>query len=195
MKVCLYFGSFNPIHNGHLSIAKYLLENFDFQEVWFVVSPANPLKNATGLANENDRLKMVQLAIENEPNLCACDIEFTMPKPSFTIDTLNQLKSKYPHNQFVLLLGEDNLASFTKWRDFEKIVDEFEIYVYPRKEVDDIHKTVCENIIHQNIHKIEAPLFDISSTLIRSLIHQRKSFESLVPKLIWYYINRNKIYS
>src|SRR5260221_8604827 len=131
MKVGLFFGSFNPVHIGHTAVADYLVDNTDLGEVWFVVTPQNPFKPSSSLLDDSERLELVTLAIENHPKLKVSDIEFNLPKPSYTINTINHLIIKYPHHEFVLIMGEDNLGSFDQWKDYEDILKQRMIYVYP----------------------------------------------------------------
>ena len=133
MKVGLFFGSFNPIHTGHLIIANVMIESTDIQKVWFVVSPQNPLKKSKSLLHEFDRLDMVRAAAYDNYNLDVSDVEFNLPRPSYTIDTLVYLSEKHPDNEFVLIIGEDNLKSFPKWKNFESILKNYSLYVYPRR--------------------------------------------------------------
>ena len=131
-KIGLFFGSFNPIHIGHLILANYILENSDMEELWLVVSPQNPFKEKKSLLNDHNRLDMVQLAVKNYPKMRASNIEFSLPKPSYTIDTLTYLKEKYPNYAFALIMGEDNLESLPKWKNSEKLISDYQIIVYPR---------------------------------------------------------------
>ncbi len=179
MKVGLFFGSFNPIHTGHLIIASILVETTDIDKVWFVVSPQNPLKSRKSLLHEFDRLVMARAAINDNGNLEVSDVEFRMPKPSYTIDTMMYLAEKHADKRFVLIIGEDNLKTFPKWKNFKIIIEKFEVYVYPRPtSVDFDLKT------HPNIHMVEAPMIDISATFIRKCIKQSRSVRYLVPDLV-----------
>lgn len=185
----LYFGSFNPIHNGHLSIAKYILKKTDLEEIWFVVSPQSPFKKESSLLDDDFRFKMVQLAIKNYQRIHACDIEFTLPKPSYTIDTLNAIQEKFPKNTFSLIIGSDNLESFPKWKDYRKIIDNYKIFVYPRSGFDGgklkTHSSVC---------LINAPLYDISSTWIREIIKSGKDVKGYMPERVLSYIEKMGFY-
>lgn len=163
MKTALFFGSFNPIHAGHTSLATDLLTQNLADELWFIVSPNNPLKSSAELMDENIRLEMVELASKDIKQTKACDIEFTMPKPSYTIDTLNLLKSIYPEREFILLIGSDNAVIFDKWKNHQEILDNFQIIVYPRKGYD--FKQV-ENK-YPRMKLISTPYYEISSTYIR----------------------------
>ncbi len=176
MKIGLFFGSFNPIHTGHLIIAGIMVETTDINKVWFVVSPQNPLKMSKSLLHEFDRLDMVQAAIHDNYNLEVSDVEFRMPKPSYTIDTMTLLAEKHPGKKFVLIIGEDNLKTFPKWKNHNIILENFEVYVYPRpKSVDSVLKT------HPNVRMVDAPMIDISATFIRKCIKQSRSVRYLVP--------------
>lgn len=189
MKIGLFFGSFNPIHIGHLIIANTFLENSDLDQIWFVVSPQNPLKRKQSLAPEYDRLYMVERAISDNFKMKACDIEFNMPKPSYTIDTLVRLQELYPQNKFALIIGEDNLVSFQKWKNYRQILDHFCLYVYPRP--------ACEPgelKNHLHVRWVEAPFLDISATFIRSLIKNNKSVKYLLPEEVEGYIRKQDLY-
>jgi nicotinate-nucleotide adenylyltransferase len=189
MKIGLFFGSFNPIHIGHLILGNTMAEYGDVNQVWFVVSPQNPFKKSSGLLHEFDRLDMVRLAIADHPKFVASDIEFRLPKPSFTIDTLTYLQEKYPQHSFKIIIGEDNLTDFKKWKNYEKILEYFEVLVYRRKDaaVTDLHQ-------HPKIHIIDAPMIDISATFIRNYIKEHKSIKYLVPLDVENFIKMKKFY-
>ena len=174
MKIGLYFGSFNPVHIGHLIIANHILNNEPLDEVWFVVSPQNPFKKAAGLLNEQHRLSLVKMAIEGEKKLKATNIEFKMPKPSYTIDTLTILSEKYPHHTFSIILGSDGFQNIEKWKNYKQIINNYNIYIY-RRPMFEITKDLAENI-----KMITAPLLEISSTQIRKNIKEGKSIRYLV---------------
>ena len=188
-RIGLFFGSFNPIHLGHLIIANYILENTDLNKIWFIVSPQNPLKNTNDLLDDTIRLKLVRLAIKNNNKFKASDIEFKLSKPSYTINTLKYLKSKHKTKDFVLIVGEDNLDSFEKWKDYREILNDFELYVYPRT-----NSKANKNLNFQNIHKINAPLIEISSTYIRENIKLNKSIRYLLPEVVRKEIEKNNYY-
>lgn len=190
MKVGLFFGSFNPIHIGHLIIANYIIENSDLTQIWFVVTPQNPFKNKSTLLKDHHRLEMVNLAIEKYPHFRSSSVEFTLPKPSYTIDTLVVLKEKYPSYDFVLLMGEDNLNSFHKWKNYEQILKYHSLFVYPRR--NSIQKE--QTLVNPNIHKISAPIIEISSTLIRSMIKEHKNVRPMLPPEVFNYIDGSNLY-
>lgn len=178
-KIGLFFGSFNPIHIGHLIIANIMAENTDLHKVWFVVSPQNPFKPSKGLLHEFDRYDMVKAAIADHYKLEASDVEFNLPKPSYTIHTLAYLTEKFPGKEFKVIIGEDNLENFTKWKNHEEILNQFGLYVYPRP-----HVTNSELKRHPHVKMIEAPLLDISATYIRNCIKNNKSIRYLVPESV-----------
>lgn len=171
----LFFGSFNPIHNGHIQIAKYLLINHLCDEIWFVISPHNPLKKNDTLLTENKRLEILEAALTGEKNMQACDIEFGMPKPSYTIDTLNKLSANHPEKTFALIIGADNLRNFHLWKKHEEITARWPVFVYPRSGID------ISAISHTHITKIDAPLFPLSSTEIREKIEKGEDITDFVP--------------
>ncbi|NNC94340.1 MAG: nicotinate-nucleotide adenylyltransferase [Chitinophagales bacterium] len=190
MKIGLFFGSFNPIHTGHLIIANYLHSLSDLDKVWFVVSPQNPFKSKSTLLNKYDRFHLVQLAVEDNDNLEASNIEFSMPLPSYTIDTLVYLKEKHPDKQFSLIMGSDNLKSFHKWKNHESILEDYDIYVY-RRLGSDTHQ-LGE---HSNVHIIDVPFIEISSTFIRESIKAGRSVKYFVPEPALKYIEEMNYYS
>lgn len=190
LKIGLFFGSFNPIHVGHLIIASSVLNHSDLDEVWLVVSPQNPLKKKSSLLNDYHRLEMAHLALENYINIKPCDIEFKLPKPSYTIDSLVYLKEKYPKFQFSLIMGSDNLKSLHKWKNYQQIIEKNPIIVYPRHKYDinqlEKHKTV--QLITQ------VPNMEISSTLIRQLIKDKKEFKAFLPQAVYQFIEKGNHY-
>jgi nicotinate-nucleotide adenylyltransferase len=188
-KIGLFFGSFNPIHLGHLIIANVMAENTDLNKVWLVVSPQNPLKPSKGLLHEFDRYDMVKAAIADNYKLEASDIEFNLPKPSYTIHTLTHLTEKHPTKEFKVILGEDNLENFTKWKNYQQILDQFGLYVYPRPGV-----TNAELSRHARVKMVEAPLLDISATYIRNCIKNNKSIRYLVPEVVENMIRSKNFY-
>jgi nicotinate-nucleotide adenylyltransferase len=189
MKIGLFFGSFNPIHVGHLIIANTMAEHTDLERVWFVVSPQNPFKKQKTLLHEFDRLDMVEKAIADNFKFKASDIEFHLPKPSYTIDTLTVIQEKYPKDEFVLIMGSDNLVQFKNWKNYDKILEYFSLYVYPRP---DTAPTDLDQ--HPQLRWVQAPLMDISATFIRQCIQQNKSIKYLVPESVESYILRKKFY-
>lgn len=191
MKIGLYFGTFNPIHVGHLIIANHMAEHSDLDQVWLVVTPHNPLKKKSTLLDDYHRLQMVFLATEDYPKLKPSDIEFKLPQPNYTVNTLVHLEEKYPQHQFSLIMGEDNLKSLHKWKNYEAILAHHEIYVYPRI------STEAENLElkdHPKIHMIDAPVVEISSTFIRNNIKSVKNIRPLLPTKVWEYIDHNLFY-
>lgn len=180
MHVGLFFGSFNPVHIGHMALANYMLSFTGMQEIWFVVSPQNPLKNKSGLLNQNDRLLLVNLAIDDTPGFRASNIEFGLPQPSYTINTLVHLQEKYPSHKFSLIMGQDNLQGFSKWKNYEEILRGFHIYVYPRPNAD-----ASEFEKHPHVHLTEAPLMEISATFIRNAIKEKKDIRFFLPPKVW----------
>lgn len=190
-KIGLFFGSFNPIHIGHLIIANTMLENTDLQELWFVVSPHNPLKKKSALLHEFDRMYMVERAIADNYRMRGIDIEFHLPRPSYTIDTLTYMVERWPDKHFVLIIGEDNLLHFHKWKNHEQILAHFELYVYPRPGIID-DDTKIKN--HPNVRMVDAPLLDISATFIRNLIRNEKSAKYLLPAEVEDYIRTRGFY-
>jgi nicotinate-nucleotide adenylyltransferase len=188
-KIGLFFGSFNPIHIGHMIIANYMVTETDLDQVWLVVSPQNPLKNKSSLARDYDRLHLVRLAIGDNPKLEASNIEFDLPKPSYTIDTLIHLKEKHPEYEFVLIMGGDNLASLRKWKNYELILRDYQIYVYKRPSYE-----LGDLVSHQNIRLFDAPLMQISASYIRSCLKEGKSVQYLVPESVFDYLESSSIF-
>ena len=190
-KIGLFFGTFNPIHVGHLIIANHLAEHSDLDEIWMVVTPHNPHKKKKTLLDDIHRLAMVRIAIEDYPKIQASNIEFDLPQPNYTVNTLIVLEEKYPEKQFCLIMGEDNLKSLHKWKNYEVILEQYPIYVYPR-----ISKATAETQFsnHQNITKIDAPIVEISSTFIRKNIALEKNIRPLLPKNVWEYLDEMNFY-
>lgn len=189
MKIGLFFGSFNPIHVGHLIIANYILEFSELDKIWFVVSPHNPLKQKKSLLNQHDRLHLVRLAIEDNPKFQASDIEFKLPQPSYTVDTLAHMKEKYPAHEFALIMGSDNLATIDKWKNFETLLNNYQLYVYQR------HGST-ESPFHNypNVHVMATPMIEISATHIRTMIKEKKSIRYLVPDRVAEYLESSSYY-
>lgn len=189
MKVGLYFGSFNPIHIGHLIIANHVAEHTDVDQVWLVVSPQNPLKPAASLLNEYQRLHLVQLAIEDNAQLKASDVEFKLPKPSYTIDTLVYLEEKYPNNKFSIILGSDSFSNIGKWKNADILQKNYNLIIYQRPEF-----AIANNPANKNITVLNAPLLNISATAIRQYIKQKKSIQYLVTEKVRQEIEKNRYY-
>lgn len=189
MKTGLFFGSYNPIHTGHLIIANYMANYTELDEVWLVVSPHNPLKDKSGLTNMYDRLEMAKLACEHANHIRVSDIEFALPQPSYTIDTLTYLHEKYPEREFVLIMGADNLVSFKKWKNYEVLLKNYQIFVYPRPEAN-----VAEWENHPAITFTETPLMEISSTFIRKAIKEKKNVQFFLPDKVIDFIEGKGMY-
>ena len=195
MKTGLFFGSFNPIHIGHMAIANYIVEYTSLDEIWFVVSPHNPLKEKTTLLDDRNRLYMVRLAVEDDPRFRACDIEFSLPKPSYTIDTMAFLSEKYPGREFSLIMGEDNLCTLHKWKNPEELVKRYHIYVYPRMDVEKKENQTLKHILSlADITNVNAPVMEISGTFIRDAIKEGKDIGWFVPAPVWKYIQEMHYY-
>lgn len=187
MKIGLYFGSFNPIHNGHLIIANHVLNVTDVDKIWFVVSPQNPLKPANSLLNEYHRLHLVNIAIEDNPDFKASNIEFKLPKPSYTIDTMTYLEEQYPDHEFCLIIGSDSYQNLSKWKNHEMLRSKYRIFVYQRP-------GFVTETQEPNIQLLNAPLIEISSTFIRNLIKEKKSIRYLVPDNVRKEITENRYF-
>ncbi len=197
MKTGLYFGTFNPIHNGHLHIAQYMAQHTNLDEVWLVVTPQNPLKEKSTLLHDEQRLHMAQLAVAHVEGVHVSDVEFTLPKPSYTIDTLTHLTTQHPNTEFVLLMGEDNLRNFDRWKAHQQIIDQHFIYVYPRAitEQEKIEQPQPSKWLeHPHLRLCEVPLLPISSTQIRRLIREQKDIATLVPAPVKQYISEQQLY-
>lgn len=191
MKIGLYFGTFNPIHIGHLIIANHFAEYSGLDQIWMVVTPHNPLKNKQTLLDDYQRLQLVFLATEDYPKIKPSDIEFKLSQPNYTVNTLAHLQDKHPQHEFSLIMGEDNLKSLHKWKNHEVILQNHEIYVYPRI------SSELENSIYKTnpkIHVIDAPIVEISSTFIRENIKNKKNVQPLLPSKVWKYIDHNNLY-
>jgi len=175
MKIGLYFGSFNPIHNGHLIVANYVLNETDLEKVWLVVSPQNPLKNEKSLLNEYHRLHLATLATEGDPRIKPSDIEFSLPKPSYTIDTLIYLKEKYPQHLFRIIMGADSFQNLSRWKNYQTLIADYEMLVYPRMGY------ATTNPLGAKATMVQAPLLQLSSTYIRDCIAKGKSIRYMLP--------------
>lgn len=182
-KIGLFFGSFNPVHNGHLMIANYIVEYTDLDSVWFVVSPQNPFKDKKSLLEDYHRRDMLEIAVKNDPRFEICDIEFYMPKPSYTIDTLARLSERNPNTDFYLICGMDNLINFKKWKNYQVILDNYHLLVYPRKNYDG-----GDLITHKSVQVIDAPEIEISSTFIRKAISEKKDVRYFMPEKAYKYM-------
>lgn len=187
----LFFGSFNPIHVGHLIIANHLAEYSPLDEVWFVITPHNPFKKKSSLLENHHRYELAFLATEKYPKLQVSDIEFKLPQPNYTITTLYHISQEYPQHQFSLIMGEDNLNSFHKWKNYEAILEDYQLFVYPRID-SETGTNQFEN--HPKITKIDAPIIEISSTMIRKAIKQNKECRPLLPIETWQYIDEMNFY-
>lgn len=188
MKIGLYFGSFNPVHTGHLIIANHLLNFTDLQKVWFIVSPQNPFKETTTLLNEYDRLHLLKLATENDNRIRILDTEFNLPKPSYTSVTLAHLEEKYPGNEFSIIMGSDSFQNLHKWKNYEAIIKNYNIYIYLRPGYE------VKNKINAKIKIVDAPLLQISATEIRQMIRKGKSIRYIVPDKVMEEIERGGYY-
>jgi nicotinate-nucleotide adenylyltransferase len=187
MKIGLYFGSFNPIHIGHLIIANHVAENTDVDQVWLVVSPQNPLKNSSTLLNKYHRLYLATIATEDNPLLKTTDIEFKLPSPSYTIDTLTYLMEKYPQHTFAVIMGSDSYLNLPKWKNYPLLINNYSFYIYTRP-------GFSVNDAPANITVLDAPLLEISATTIRKLLQAGKSIRYLVPEKVQEEIEKNKYY-
>lgn len=191
MKIGLYFGTFNPIHIGHLIIANHLAEHSDLNQVWFMVTPQSPFKVKASMLDNHDRLEMVYRATKDYDKLRPNAIEFGLPQPNFTVDTLAYLEEKYPTHEFSLIMGEDNLKSFHKWKNYELILENHTIYVYPRLS-EGVVETQFDN--HPKIHRVEAPIMELSSTFIRNAIKNGKNVKPMLPEHVWEYVDEMNFY-
>ncbi|WP_415376127.1 nicotinate (nicotinamide) nucleotide adenylyltransferase [Patiriisocius sp. Uisw_017] len=191
-KIGLYFGTFNPIHVGHLTIANYMVEFSDLDEVWMVVTPHNPHKKKSTLLDNHHRLAMVRIALEDYPKLKASNIEFDLPQPNYTVNTLTYLEEKYPEQSFCLIMGEDNLKSLHKWRNYEVLLERYHIYVYPR--ISGVSKVSASVAKSTSISKIEAPIMELSSTFIRKAIKDKKNICPMLPQNVWEYLDEMNFY-
>ncbi len=189
MKVGLFFGTFNPIHVGHLIIANYMAEITDLQQVWFVISPQNPLKQKKHILDEHARLDLVNLAIEGNDKLKATNVEFDMPLPSYTINTLNKLSELHPDHEFVLIMGSDNLSQLPEWRDYKKILDQYQVYVYKRQGYKN-HPLLKD----PNVKSFDVLLLQISSSYIRKALKERRTVKFFLPDRVYEHIRKKSLY-
>lgn len=200
MNVGLYFGTYNPIHVGHLIIANYMADYTELDEVWLVVTPQNPLKNKASLLSDYHRLALVRIAIEENPKLKASNIEFDLPKPSYTSATLAYLQEKHPEKDFALIMGEDNLRTLHKWKNYEEIIDKHKIYVYPRalteqERSEQLHlKEENEFKTHANVTICDAPVMKVSSSFIRNAIKEKKDVQYLLTEPVYRYVTEMHFY-
>jgi nicotinate-nucleotide adenylyltransferase len=191
-KTGLFFGTFNPIHIGHLVIANHLAEFTDLDQVWFVVTPKSPFKAKQSLLEDHHRLQMVYEAIKEYPRLQASDVEFKLPRPNYTIDTLTRLQERYGQSrEFALIMGEDNLKGFHKWKNYEAILEYYPLYVYPRISGQDLREELAD---HPNIRRVAAPIMEISSTFIREQHKAGKNIRPLLPEAVWKYMDEMNFY-
>ncbi|EKB61744.1 nicotinate (nicotinamide) nucleotide adenylyltransferase [Bergeyella zoohelcum] len=191
-QIGLFFGSFNPIHIGHIILANHILEFSDLDEIWFVVTPHNPFKEKKTLLNDQNRLYMVELALKNYPNMKASNIEFSLPQPSYTIDTLAYLKERHPSYTFSLIMGEDNLSGLPKWKNADVLIAHYPIYVYPRLgENPPAGKKLLEL---PTIQKVDAPIIELSATQIRNMIKENKNVRPMLPPEVFDYLDGSSFY-
>lgn len=191
MKIGLYFGTFNPIHIGHLAIANHMAEYSDLDKIWMVITPHNPFKKKSSLLNNHHRYQMVMEAVEHYDKIEPSNIEFDLPQPNYTVYTLAHLEEKYPQHEFCLIMGEDNLKSLHKWKNYEVILERHDIYVYPRISEGTV-ETQFDN--HPKIHKVDAPIMEISSTMIRKGIKEGKNVRPLLPPEVYTFIDEMSFY-
>jgi nicotinate-nucleotide adenylyltransferase len=189
MKVGLFFGSFNPIHIGHLAIARHMVQFDDIDQLWFVVSPQNPLKNTSDLLSDQHRLEMVKLAIKGDFRFRASDIEFNLPKPSYTVNTLAALRKKFPTNEFVIIMGADNFVQIKMWRDYEILIKEYRFLIYPRPGIE-----LPKHELKGNFTFVDSPLMEISSTFIREAISEKRDVSHLLAAGVLHYIEEMNFY-
>lgn len=191
MHIGLFFGTFNPIHVGHLTIANHLAEYSDLDQVWFVVTPQSPFKTKQSMLDNHQRLEIVFRATKDYQKLRPSDIEFNLPQPNYTINTLVHLQEKFPEHRFSLIMGEDNLKSFHKWKHYELILKDHDIYVYPRLSEGKIETQFDQ---HPKIHHVAAPIMELSSTFIRTSIKDGKNVRPMLPEHVWEYVDEMNFY-
>jgi len=190
MKIGLFFGSFNPIHTGHLIIASYMANYTDLDKVWLVVSPQNPLKKYVDLINTYDRLEMAKLATEDSENLSVSDVELKLPQPSYTIDTLAYLHEKYPQHEFAIIMGSDNLVTLPRWKNYKLILRDYKIYVYPRPGYEN-----AEYASHPSVTITMTPVMELSATFIRKALADKKDVRYFVPDKVLDFIDKKSLYN
>ena len=190
MKIGLYFGTFNPIHIGHLIVANHFAENTDLDQIWCVVTPQNPFKAKQSILNNNQRFEMVSRAIKGFPKIIPCDIEFNLEQPNYTINTLDCLEKKYTKHKFSLIMGEDNLMSLSDWKDSDSIIERYPIYVYPRK----LNSNIVTPELKGKINNIQAPIIEISSSFIRASIKAGKNIRPFLTEAVWNYLDEMNLY-
>ena len=191
MKIGLYFGTFNPIHIGHLAIANHLVEYSDLDKIWMVITPHNPFKKKSSLLHNHHRYQMVQRALEEYPKIVPSTVEFDLPQPNYTVHTLAHLKDTQPEHEYCLIMGEDNLKSLHKWKHYEIILEEHEIYVYPRISEGEISNQFEG---HPKIHRVAAPIMEVSSTAIRKGVKEKKNVRPLLPYEVFQYMDEMNFY-
>lgn len=189
-QVGIFSGSFNPIHAGHLILANYLCEFTDLDEVWFVVTPQNPLKKSGDLLDDELRLEMAKLALEDYGNMTVSDVEFNMPRPSYTIDTLTKLTNEYPGKDFTLIIGGDNWKQFHRWKQYEELVNNYRIFIYPRLG----EEVIIPESLTTSVRLVEAPIIEISSTFIRESIQEGKCMRAFLPRKVYDFIRQKGLY-
>ncbi len=191
MNIGLYFGTFDPIHLGHINIANFLIKKGTFKKIWFIVTPQNPVKSNNNISDFIHRYEMVKIQVKDNDNIQASDIELNLEKPNYTINTLNYLSSKFINYNFGIIIGEDNLINLKHWKDYKKLLNNYNVYVYPRKTK---IKEDIELINKENVHMIEAPYVDISSSEIRNIIPKKENLSQFISNDIYRYIIKNKLY-
>lgn len=193
MKIGIYSGSFNPVHIGHVILGSYIVDFTDIDEVWYVVSPQNPLKSSSELLDEHERLAMVDIALSPYPNLVASDFEFHLKRPSYTIDSLYALRTRYPEHEFYLIIGADNWCDFAKWKNYETLLSEFPILIFPRMGFQ-LNETVNCHLPNQGIEVLNSPIIEISSSFIRYVLNSNKCSKPYLPTEVYTYIMQHGLY-